>query len=136
MPKSKKVRIETIQYGGAFRLIALSSTMNLNRALWSINSKLNWNLAKSSSTVHQHTIFADRQSLAPITVALIPNKQPNGELIAKKIDNIDYFIEIHGEMVDMDFLQLLKKLKQIDGIQATIEIDPKSIKQQLPFTVE
>lgn len=135
MCAKKKQTNGKIQLEFSFKLIAVSSALNLNKMLWTLNHDLNWNLAKlqDSEVNYGYPIFSDSSTFSPAMVALIPNKQFDGSTIEKKLPNVDYIIEISGEMSPETFSEIIKHIKQNNDIQAAIEVAPKTIKREIPF---
>ena len=134
--KSIDKQLPTLDF--TFRLVAISSQLNLNKILWKLNKDMGWDITKRNDTEHNlgYSIFTDTTSIYPAILTLMANNQPNGVNLIKQLANIDYIIEITGEISNETFAQIIKGLKQIDNIQAAIEIPPSSIKHKAPFYIE
>lgn len=137
MPAKKKQEILDLSANHHFRLIAISSSLSLNKILWSINSNCGFKLIKNAELeeVIQAPIFTDKISKPQTQVSLIPNKLENG-LLVKQLANIDFILEINGNIPESEFKQTIQCIKKIDGVMAAIETPPSSIKRKDPFCPE
>lgn len=106
--------------------------------LWVLNHELNWNLTKlnNSEITYGYPIFCNSSIISPATLALIPNIQPDGSPIEKKLAKVDYIVEITGEINSDLFNQIYKSIKQCNDIQAAIEVSPDTIKRKVPFYIK
>lgn len=51
----------------------------------------------------------------------------------KELPNIDFILEISGEIKKLEVQSLIKEIKQIPGTIAAIEIIPEKIKRKTAF---
>lgn len=133
----KKQEILDLSANQHFRLIAISSSLSLNKILWSINSNCGLKLTKNAELekLIQVPIFTDKISKPQTQISLIPNKLENG-LLVKQLANIDFIVEINGIIPESEFKQTIQCIKKIDGVMAAIETLPSSIKRKDPFCPE
>lgn len=138
MCAKKKILLDGTKPEYPFRLLAISSHLNLNRMLWKLNTEIELNLSKDIDygMICGFPIFIDRNTLAPDVISLIPNKQSDGSKLIKQLPNIEYIIELSGNAFTHKFTQIATSIKQIEGIQALFEIQPNAIKRQYPFFIE
>lgn len=122
-----------------FVLIALSCSESLLKMAWNINKKLNINLKESETLVQAKEnplnlfpVFCDRESSEGIYYSLIANKSNSYQLV-KELPNIDFILEISGEIKKSNILTIIKEVKQIPGIIAVIEINAEKIKRKSAF---
>lgn len=122
-----------------FVLIALSCSESLLKTAWSINKNLDINLKESEILIHAKEnpsntfpVFCDRESSDMLFYSLISNKSSSIQLI-KELPNIDFILEISGELRRPDILKIIKEIKQIPGIVAAIEINSEKIKRKSAF---
>jgi hypothetical protein len=119
-------------------LIGISSHENDYRLSWAINKHLGTNLIKAENLIVYHEkfdvdqefslfVFEDEDSM--LKYQLIANKCDNGYLIPE-LSNIDFFLQIHGEIDNNYTGMLLEKLKRIYLITAAFVIDPSSLKSK------
>jgi len=83
------------------------------------NQKLNTDLEFS------RFIYIDEDKY--LSYNLISNRCPDGFLFPE-IKNLDYLLQITGEMDSKHLATILKELKKVGIISATFMIDPKQLK--------
>jgi hypothetical protein len=134
---TKKQEILELSSNQNFRLIAVSSSLNLNKLIWSINAACSIKLVKNTDleSTLKLPVFTDRISNTQIIISLIPNKLLDIKLI-KQLPNIDFIIEINGIMTDHNFKSFIQSIKKVEGVLAAIEINPSTIKRKEPFCPE
>lgn len=122
-----------------FVLIALSCSESLLKMAWNINKKLNINLKDSETPIQAKEnplnlfpVFCDRESSDGLYYSLISNKSNSTQLV-KELPNIDFILEISGEIKKSNILTIIKEVKQIPGIIAVIEINAEKIKRKSAF---
>ena len=122
-----------------FVLVALSCSESLLKTAWHINKNLNINLKESEILIHAKEnqsivfpVFCDRESSDVLFYCLISNKSSNIQLV-KELPNIDFILEISGELKKPDIAKIIKEVKQIPGIVAAIEVNSKKIKRKNAF---
>lgn len=122
-----------------FVLIAISCSENLLKMAWNINKQLEINLKEFETSLHSKEkpeilfpVFCDHDSSEVLYYNLIANKSSNN-LLVKELANIDYILEISGEFKKTDIALVIKKIKQIPGVVAAIEVNAEKIKRKSPF---
>lgn len=136
MNKLKKSILET-DSSGTFKLMAVSTSLTLNKLLWSIKTQCNVSLKRNEEleTRLKSPAFTDRENEVGAIISLIANKNNQGTLF-KKISNVDFLIEVNG----LDNLSMVSNffscLKKIQGVTAAIPLDPKSLKILEPLCPE
>jgi hypothetical protein len=119
-------------------LIGISSHENDYRLSWAINKYLGTNLIKANNLVvynekfkvdQEFSLFVFEDEDRLIKYQLIANKCDNGYFIPE-LSNIDFFLQIHGEINNKYTGTLLEKLKHIYIITAAFLIDPSSLKSR------
>ncbi|HPD96621.1 MAG: hypothetical protein H6537_04075 [Bacteroidales bacterium] len=136
MNKLKKSILET-DSSGTFKLMAVSTSLTLNKLLWSIKTQCNVSLKRNEEleTRLKSPAFTDRENEIGAIISLVANKNNQGTLF-KKISNVDFLIEVNG----LDNLSMVSNffscLKKIQGVTAAIPLDPKSLKILEPLCPE
>ena len=104
-----------------------------------MNKKLQINLRESEihiyskeNSLNAFPVFCDRETSEELYYSLISNKSSNNLLI-KELPNIDYILEISGEIKKSIVQGLIKELKLIPGMIAAIEVNPDKIKRKAAF---
>ncbi len=122
-----------------FALIALSCSESQLKLAWNINKKLNINLKKSEiivqskdSTPTSFSVFSDNETSDVQYYSLISNKS-SGIMLVKELPNIDFILEISGDIKMMNLTTLIKEMKLISGINAAIEVNAEKIKRKNAF---
>lgn len=122
-----------------FVLIAISCSESLLKMAWNINRKLNINLKEFETSIQSKDnpdsnfpVFCDHHSSEVLFYNLIANKSFNN-LLVKELPNIDYILELTGELKKTEIALIIKDLKQIQGIIAAIEISAEKIKRKSAF---
>lgn len=127
-----------------FQLIGLASHENDYRLSWAINSNLHFNLIQTKP--HQITpknaiepasfnVFEFEDEDNYLKYLLISNRSENGFLIPE-FKNIDYFLELQGEISEEEIQSFKQKLNSIDIIQTSIVIDIQSLKSKKNLVIE
>lgn len=121
-----------------FRLIGISSHENDYRLVWAINNQLAVNFIREQNLVIHRSrlnadlefsrfIYSDEDKI--LTYYLISNRCPDGFLLPE-MTNIDYILQITGEL-DAKYLdRILKAYRKVDIISAIFEIDLKQLKSK------
>lgn len=122
-----------------FVLIAISCSENLLKTAWNINKRLNINLKEFESTLQSKEnadvffpAFCDHNTSDVLFYNLILNKSA-GTLLVKGLPNIDYILELAGEIKKVEVSSIIKDVKQIPGVLAAIEISAAKIKRKSAF---
>ena len=119
-----------------FTLIGISSHENDYHLSWVLNQKLGLQFIKANNLVilqpeselsQEFPVFNYEDEDALLVYNLISNKCEQGYLISE-FKNIDFFLQISGE-INKGFLdQLLEKLRNSGAVNASFVLDPKKIK--------
>jgi hypothetical protein len=136
--KQKKIHRLDGSHEVPFILIAISCHDSLLKTVWNINKKLNIDLNESlpieskENPSQTYPVFCDLKSSSLRVFNLISNKSSN-LLLIKELPNIDFILEISGEINKVDVLSIIKEIKMIPGVNAAIEINPEKIKRKVAF---
>lgn len=119
-----------------FALIGISSHENDYRLVWAINNKLKFNFIRTDNLVLRLPRTADDLEFGRfrymdeerlLTFYLVSNRCPDGFLFPE-IRNMDFLIQVLGEMDSMSFKELVRSLKGIDIISGAYVIDHRSLR--------
>ncbi len=121
-----------------FGLVAISSPENDYRISWVLNNIMGYRLIKQENLKVYHERLDDPQEFSQfqyfdeeklLLYRLISNKCENGNLI-EEISNIDYLLQVIGEM-DEGFLDtLVKDLNAVEDITLALKTDPARLKSK------
>lgn len=119
-----------------FTLLGISSHENDYHLSWALNQKLGLQFIKARNLVilqpeaelsQEFPVFTYEDEDALLVYNLISNKCELGFLVPE-LKNIDYFLQISGE-INQGFLdQLIYKLRNSGVVNASFVLDPKKIK--------
>ncbi len=136
--KPEKKKIVRLQIGetNGFTLIGISSHENDYRLVWAMNNAFSFQFARIENLVifnpklntdleFSRFIFSDEDKY--LTYHLISNRCPDGFLFPE-IKNLDYLLQITGELDSKHLALILKELKKVGIVSATFMIDPKQLK--------
>ena len=135
----KKIHKLNLEPEYSFKLIGISSHENDYRLSWAINNKLRIELNKTTDLEILNRKFSERQNFSLHTYEdedtfikynLLSNTCDNGFLI-EEMKNIDFFLQVFGEVPDSFIENLNQRLKLIDVITASFIIDPNNLKSKL-----
>ncbi len=136
MPKKIHKLNETESYD--FGLIGIASPEYDYRLSWIINNALEFNLAREDELEIWHKLLDDPQTFQQfryydedslLSYRLISNKCENGYLL-EEMTNIDFLIQVSGDM-DQHFMnKLVKKLNALEGITLAFPLDPSDLKSR------
>ncbi len=125
-----------------FVLIAISCSDSLLKLAWNLNNALELDFRESEHQVFTKEnpsqvfpVLCDRNSSESKFYNLIPNKLASN-LLVKELPNIDFILEISGEILKNDVTNIIKKIKLIPGIVIAIEVMPEKIKRKNAFCPE
>lgn len=135
-PDKKKVVKLQISETNNFALIGISSHENDYRLVWTMNNAFSFEFSRIENQVifsqklkadleFSRFVFIDEDKY--LTYQLISNRCPDGFLFPE-IKNLDYLLQITGEMDPDHLATILKELKKVEIISATFMIDPKQLK--------
>lgn len=120
-----------------FKLIAISTQLNINKLIWALNNALDIKLVRNADLekVNGFPMFSFRNIRSAIVISLIQNKY-EGKMLVKQLNNVDYVLEFTGLLSTDDFKSHMSVLKKIPDVMAAIEIIPSSIRRNEPFCPE
>jgi hypothetical protein len=136
--KPEKKKIVKLQIGetNSFTLIGISSHENDYRLVWAMNNAFSFQFTRIENLVifdqkintdleFSRFIFSDEDKY--LTYHLISNRCPDGFLFPE-IKNLDYLLQITGELDEKQLAALIRNLKKTGIISAAFFIDPKQLK--------
>ena len=125
---------ETYEFG----LVGISSPENDYRLSWILNSGLEFSFARGEDLSFYHPKLKEPQVFhqflcqdeeTMLQFRLISNRCENGYLL-EELSNIDYLIQVNGE-VEEGFLEgFLKKLNALNEIILAFRIDPSTLRSR------
>ena len=139
--KKKKHKL-TFQPDFSFFLIGISSSENDYRLSWEINKILGISLRKGTDHVIKKKeieqvflvyTFYDEEVF--LQYSLIANKSEKGYLI-EELRNIDYFLQIHGDLSDNQKQQIISSIKNIKGVSGIFKLDINTLKSKNRLIIE
>ncbi len=119
-----------------FSLIGISSHENDYHLSWTINQHLGLNLtrsnnlsilAKQQEAVQDFSVSSYEDEESMLLYNLISNSGEKGFLFPE-LRNIDFFLQIYGELLQSQLLAIQEHLKKIDIVSASFVLDPGSLK--------
>lgn len=119
-----------------FSLIGISSHENDYRLVWAINNHLKFRFTRAENLVLKpirevhnlefgRFLYVDEERM--VTFYLLSNRCPDGFLFPE-IKNMDFLVQVIGEMDRTGFEDLLRSLKNIEIISGAYPIDPLSLR--------
>ena len=119
-----------------FTLIGISSHENDYRLVWAINNRLKFRFMRTENLVLKpireardlafgRFLYIDEERM--LTFYLLSNRCPDGFLFPE-IKNMDFLVQVIGEMDRAGFDDLLRSLKNIEIISGAYPIDPLSLR--------
>jgi hypothetical protein len=136
-PPSKKQTLKLkVDNNIHFRLLGISCHENDYRLVWAINTQLKWNFVKTANLViHNQKLKSDLEfsrftfsdENRYITYHLISNICPDGFLFSE-IKNIDFLLQVNGEITEAEMREFRSKLKAVKVISATFILHPEKLK--------
>jgi hypothetical protein len=135
-PEKKKIVKLQISETNSFALIGISSHENDYRLVWAMNNAFSFQFTRIENLVifnqklstdleFSRFIYNDEDKY--LVYHLISNRCPDGYLFPE-IKNLDYLLQITGELDSKHLAFVLKELKKADIVSATFMIDPKQLK--------
>jgi len=134
----EKKKIVKLQMGetNSFTLIGISSHENDYRLVWAMNNAFSFQFTRIDNLMifnqklntdleFSRFIFTDEDKY--LTYHLISNRCPDGFLFPE-IKNLDYLLQITGELDSKNLAIIFKELKKVSIVSATFMIDPKQLK--------
>lgn len=119
-----------------FKLLGISSHENDYRISWALNSKLglkfsrtdNFNVQTGRNTESRSfSVFQSVDQDRLLKMNLISNRCPDG-FLARELKNIDFFLQIFGEISKSETDMIITKLKAIEFVSTVFEIEPGRLK--------
>jgi hypothetical protein len=135
-PEKKKIVRLQIGETNSFALIGISSHENDYRLVWAMNNAFSFQFTRIENLVifnqklnadleFSRFIFTDEDKY--LTYHLISNRCPDGFLFPE-IKNLDYLLQITGEIDAKHLAAMLKELKKVSIVSAVFLIDTKQLK--------
>ena len=141
MVKKKKHKL-TFQLDFNFFLLGISSSENDYRLSWEMNKKLELSLRKGTDHVikrkeieQSFLVYTFYDEEVYLQYFLIANKSENGFLI-EELRNIDYFLQIHGDLTDNQQQQIISSVKTIKGVFGVFKLDINTLKSKNKLIIE
>ena len=134
----KKTHTLSFKDDYSFHLIGISSHENDYRLSWAINSQLGTSFIRADNlVVHNPRIGQDQEfSLSRymdeetyIQYNLISNRCDDGFLI-EEMTNIDFVLQVTGEISEAELEGLVNKLRQVDMITTAFVMDVEKLKSR------
>ena len=139
--KKKKHKL-TFQLDFNFFLLGISSSENDYHLSWEINKKLKISLRKSTDHVIKReeieqafSVYTFSDEEVYLQYFLIANKSENGYLI-EELRNMDYFLQIHGDITDKQQEQIISYARNIKGITGVFNLDINTMKSKNKLIIE
>ena len=138
MTSAKKIHKLDEKEDYPFRLAGISSAENDYRLCWSLNQELGLNLVKTGNLEVFHKRLDGKQAFSQfeyndeetlLHYRLISNRSLNGFLL-EEMTNLDYLLQISGDMDTGEFDQLIEKMNGMEGIILAFPIDPLTLKSR------
>jgi hypothetical protein len=135
---TRKIHKLTEKEDYPFRLAGISSAENDYRLCWSLNQILGINLVKTSNLEIFHKRLDGKQAFSQfeyfdeetlLQYRLISNRSINGYLL-EEMTNLDYLLQITGDINEGWMEILVKKLNGMEGIILAFPIDPTTLKSR------
>jgi len=121
-----------------FGLIGIATAEYDYRLSWTLNNVLGFNLVRQDDLEIWHKLLEDPQTFPQfryydedtlLSFRLIANKSENGYLL-EEMTNVDFLIQINGDM-DQDYInKLVKKLNALEGITLAFPLNPSNLKSR------
>ena len=134
----KKVHKLTEKEDYRFKLAGISSAENDYKLSWSLNQFLGINLVRINNLEIYHKRLDDKQAFSQfeyvdeetlLQFRLISNRSVNGYLL-EEMTNLDYLLQISGDIDDRWMEDLIAKMNSIDGIILAFPLDPTTLKSR------
>lgn len=119
-----------------FRIIGISSHENDYRLVWSVNETLNMQFLRIGNLVVHHPRLKEELEFSRylfdnedhyLKFYLINNHNPDGYLFPE-LKNLDFIIQVIGDISTAELKELEKKLKTVDVVSTAFILDPGKIK--------
>jgi len=107
-----------------------------------MNEKLEISLRKSTDHVIKKKeieqvflVYTFYDEEVYLQYSLIVNKSEKGFLI-EELRNIDYFLQIHGDLTDNQQQQIISSVKNIKGVTGIFKLDINTLKSKNRLIIE
>ncbi len=136
MPKKVHKLSEKEDY--RFKLTGISSAENDYKLSWALNQTLGINLVRLDNLEVYHKRLDDKQAFSQfeyfdedtlVQYRLISNRSVNGYLL-EEMTNLDYLLQISGDMDEVWLENLIEKMNRIEGIILAFPLDPTTLKSR------
>jgi hypothetical protein len=136
MPKKVHKLSEKEDY--PFKLAGISSAENDYRLSWSLNQFLGINMVRIDNLEIYHKRLDDKQFFSQfeyfdeetlLQYRLVSNRSVNGYLL-EEMTNLDYLLQISGDLDEGWMEDLIAKMNRIDGIILAFPLDPTTLKSR------
>ena len=128
--KKHKLHVE-LDYD--FKLIGISSHEKDYKLIFLINSALDLNFEKQEEHLTYNKKLKIEQSFSHykaeennVIYNLLSNRCEDG-FLAEEINNIDYLIQLIGDVSSNERNEIIKKIKTIDKVLTAIKLDPNCL---------
>ena len=136
LPEKKQTLKLKVDKAVRFRLIGISCHENDYRLVWAINQQLRMQFVRGENLVmtdiklktdmeFSRFVFHDEDRY--MKYYLISNRCPNGFLFPE-IKNLDFLIQLNGDVTQAQIREFQLKLKRIEIISAVFVLQPDRIK--------
>jgi len=139
--KKKKHKL-TFQLDFNFFLLGISSSENDYRLSWEINKILEISLRKGTDHITKRKeieqvflVYTFNDEEGYLQYFLIANKSENGYLI-EELRNIDYFLQIHGDLIDKQQEQIISSVRNIKGVTGIFKLNINTLKSKNRLIIE
>jgi hypothetical protein len=121
-----------------FKLAGISSAENDYRLSWSLNQFLGINMVRIDNLEIYHKRLDDKQFFSQfeyfdeetlLQYRLVSNRSVNGYLM-EEMTNLDYLLQISGDLDEGWMEDLIAKMNRIDGIILAFPLDPTTLKSR------
>lgn len=132
----KKIHKLTVRADPDFRLIGISSTDNDYHLSWNLNHSLDMKFIKTENLEVYHKRLGGMQAFSQfryhdenslVHYRLLANRSEHGSLI-EEVTNVDYILQISGELDGFAVEDLIRSLGQVTGIRLAVRIEPGKLK--------
>ena len=133
---SKKIHKLTEKNDLDFILIGITSAENDYRLSWTLNNAWGLQLSRKENLEIFHKRLDDKQEFSQfqyyddnslILYRILSNRSPKGYLM-EEMTNVDYILQVAGDLDSGMKEQLVRKLKSLDNITLAFIIDPAGVK--------
>ncbi len=132
----KRVHKLTVTDIAPFKILGISSHENDYRLSWAINQKIKVNFQKGASLVYhrknnedlEFSVFKSSKEALPAKMNLISNRCPDGFLL-NRIRNIDFILQIFGDINQNEVSEIINKLRGIDLVSAVFELPAQKLRE-------